>query len=238
LSSPSLRDQIKLYGGTGKNLPTLIIVDPFRKSTFPFDESSWSQKLDASRFEGWIDLFFLGRLTPKIKSGVIPKHNHQHIKEIVGTNFKEIVQDTSRDVAVLFYDPWCDRCQSFLPIYEAVAEALCDVSTVTVAKMDASSNDPPPGVVIGSIGLPTVLMFPATRKNNPIEFIGLKNAQSLMEFVHSHASIYFDLPSVDVVALELKKRQEHHEEKSSKRELERYTVKVPSIFSSKKDILS
>lgn len=55
-------------------------------------------------------------------------------------NFDKIVLDTSKDVLVEFYAPWCGHCKSLAPVYEKVAAAYKGEKDVVIAKLDADAH--------------------------------------------------------------------------------------------------
>jgi len=85
--------------------------------------------------------FSNGKLKTYIKSEAVPANNDQPVKVIVGTTFKELVLDSSADVLVEFYAPWCGHCKALAPIYEAVAAKLANNKNLVLAKVDLTANE-------------------------------------------------------------------------------------------------
>lgn len=80
---------------------------------------------------------------------------------MVADNFKDLVQDENKDVLIEFYAPWCGHCKKLVPIYDELAKKLESVPTLTIAKMDATENDVPPGLGFTIEGFPTIKLFKA-----------------------------------------------------------------------------
>jgi protein disulfide-isomerase A1 len=172
-----------------------------RKTNFPYDDLTFSSRVDAPGIETWIKGFFEGKLRAKVKTEISSSHNHEHIVKVTGQSFNSIVMDQTKDVLVEFYSPKCEHCKSFLPIYEAIGEALCEIDSVVVAQMDAINNDAPPGVIMGVGGYPTITLFPAKRKNKPIEFKGNKTVQEILLFLQKNCSTRLTLPKLNYTEL-------------------------------------
>jgi protein disulfide-isomerase-like protein len=77
-----------------------------------------------------LNIFFLllGICTVRADSDVIPLDN---------TNFDQIVTADSGDWLIVFYAPWCQYCQSFMPTYETIAhDLLSNNPKISTAKVD------------------------------------------------------------------------------------------------------
>ncbi|XP_059271947.1 protein disulfide-isomerase-like protein of the testis isoform X2 [Mustela nigripes] len=86
---------------------------------------------------------FLNRNAKKHQSSEdIPKYWDQGpVKQLVGKNFNVVVFDKERDVFVMFYAPWSDKCKALFPVLEELGRKYQNHSTVTIAKMDITAND-------------------------------------------------------------------------------------------------
>lgn len=54
--------------------------------------------------------FAANKIKPFFKSQPIPEKNDEPVKVIVADTWESIVLDTSKDVLVKFYAPWCGHC--------------------------------------------------------------------------------------------------------------------------------
>ncbi len=103
-----------------------------------------------------------------------------------------------------FYAPWCGYCQKFEPVYLKMAQvsqraALAHSSPLTraqeleingasdlvVAKMDLTVNDMPGNISLS--GYPTIYLFPAHKKQEPILYLGDGDASSIVTFLRKNA---------------------------------------------------
>nr|XP_058142338.1 protein disulfide-isomerase-like protein of the testis isoform X2 [Dasypus novemcinctus] len=86
---------------------------------------------------------FLARTAKKHQSSEeIPKYWDQGpVKQLVGKNFNIVVFDKERDVFVMFYAPWSEKCKALFPVLEELGRKYQNHSTITIAKIDITAND-------------------------------------------------------------------------------------------------
>jgi len=107
------------------------------------------------------------------------------LKTVVYKNYDAIVNDAKHDVLIEFYAPWCQHCQHLAPTYEKVAESQKANASLTVAKMDLTSNhipDFPEGFQV--MGFPTIAIFPKGNKSNVLLYEGDRTEADLLRFIH------------------------------------------------------
>lgn len=129
----------------------------------------------------------LGNLKPVIKSQPIPKSNDGPVKVVVGKSFDDIVMDTSKDVLIELYAPWCGHCKALEPVFKKVGKHFKDNKNVAIAKMDATANDVPTGFT--AEGFPTIYFATAKDKKNPIKFEGQRQLDDFIKFVNEKATV-------------------------------------------------
>ncbi|XP_062036449.1 protein disulfide-isomerase-like protein of the testis [Lepus europaeus] len=86
---------------------------------------------------------FLNKNAKKhLSSEEIPKYWDQGpVKQLVGKNFNLVVFDKERDVFVMFYAPWSEKCRALFPLLEELGIKYQNHSTITIAKLDITAND-------------------------------------------------------------------------------------------------
>merc|ERR1712232_41872 len=129
-----------------------------------------------------------GRLKPHLKSEAAPASQPGPVYSLVGSTFDSVVKDPSKDVLVELYAPWCGHCKKLEPVYRDVARKLEGVSSVVVAKIDATSNDVE-GVDVE--GFPTIKLWRADNKEEPLDYDGDRDVDSFVSWLEEKASRAF-----------------------------------------------
>ncbi|RKF64548.1 Protein disulfide-isomerase [Erysiphe neolycopersici] len=174
------------YGGHAINInleadkfPAFAIHQTSGNKKFPFDQD---KEIITESIEQFVSQYVDGKLEPNIKSEPIPESQDGPVKVVVAKNFDEIVMDDSKDVILEFYAPWCGYCKALAPKYNTLGQLYIDANLsdkVTVAKIDATANDFSQDIE----GFPTIMLFKAGDKQNPITYDGDRNIEELIAFV-------------------------------------------------------
>jgi len=185
MTSSTLTQIAERWGASGKKLPTAVFVkwlpEEENPKFFVFDEDG--EKLTATTFDSFIEKSLSGEYKSFRKSDPIPETNDGPVKILVGKNFDQIVYDNTKDVFVEFYAPWCGHCKKLEPVWESLGKSIKDPSVV-IAKMDATSNTPPPELLI--TGFPTLILFPKDNKSG-VRYEGERDLNALKKYVEDHA---------------------------------------------------
>ncbi|RDW85038.1 protein disulfide-isomerase [Coleophoma cylindrospora] len=176
----------KAFGAHAGNLnlkadkfPAFAIQDTVNNKKFPFDQE---KKITAKDIGSFVDDFVGGKVEPSIKSEPIPEKQEGPVQIIVAKNYDDIVMDDGKDVLVEFYAPWCGHCKALAPKYDILAGLYVDggySDKVTIAKVDATANDVPDEIQ----GFPTIKLFKAGDKKNPVTYSGSRSIEDLIKFV-------------------------------------------------------
>lgn len=176
----------KQFGAHAGNLnlkpdqfPAFAIQDTEKNQKFPYDQEKDITEKDIKKF---VADYAAGKIEPSIKSEEIPETNDGPVKVIVAKTYDQIVLDDSKDVLVEFYAPWCGHCKALAPKYEELGSMYAASEfkdKVVIAKVDATSNDVPDEVQ----GFPTIKLYPAGGKKEPITYSGSRTVEDIIDFI-------------------------------------------------------
>jgi protein disulfide-isomerase A1 len=177
----------KAFGAHAGNLnlkadifPAFAIQDTVNNKKFPLDQDT---KITHDSISIFVQNYVDGKVEPSIKSEPIPVTQEGPVYTVVAKNYDEIVLNNDKDVLIEFYAPWCGHCKSLAPKYEELAAMYFNdkdfSQKVTIAKVDATANDVPDEIQ----GFPTIKMYPAGDKSNPITYSGSRTIEDLINFV-------------------------------------------------------
>lgn len=164
--------------------PAFAIQRTDKNQKFPYDQE---KKVSAKDLTQFIEDFIEGKVEPSIKSEPIPETQEGPVTVVVAKNYQELVIDNDKDVLLEFYAPWCGHCKALAPKYEELAQLYASddfASKVTIAKVDATANDVPDEIQ----GFPTIKLFPAGKKDSPVDYSGSRTVEDLIQFIKENGS--------------------------------------------------
>ncbi len=154
-------------------------------------EKSKKYRLHEEVSEESVDKFAAGILDgsqpPEFKSAPIPENPLEDgVHIVVGKSVESVVKDTTKDVLLEVYAPWCGHCKKLDPIYKKLAKRFKKVDSVVIAKMDGTENEHPD---VDVKGFPTLMFFPAGEDQTPIMFEGGdRSLKALTKFIKVRAA--------------------------------------------------
>jgi len=179
------------WGASGKKFPTVILItfkaDSGNPKLIALDEAL---EVNPEAVKTFVADGLEGKAKAFRKSEEAPADQGEGAFVLVGNSFEEVVFDTTKDVLVEFYAPWCGHCKKLAPIYDQLAEAFDKVPSVLIAKLDATANGYPDVVDVN--GFPTLYLFPSNNKDTPILYEGDRSFESLREFILKNKAVAFD----------------------------------------------
>lgn len=179
----------KAFGAHAGNLnlkpdqwPAFAIQDTVNNKKYPYDQDS---EITADLIGKFVQDFVDGQIEPSIKSEPIPENQEGPVQIVVAKNYNDIVLDDAKDVLIEFYAPWCGHCKALAPKYDILAGLYADQGLddkVTIAKVDATANDVPDEIQ----GFPTIKLYKAGDKANPVTYSGSRSIEDLIKFVEEN----------------------------------------------------
>jgi len=145
-----------------------------------------SDKFTVEGVQAFANEFISGKAQKYVKSEAEPTSQTDNVVTVVGTSFERIVHDTSKDVFIEFYAPWCGHCKSLAPKYEELATKLKGYESLAIAKIDATANDYPQATYeVG--GFPTIYL----QKNDgsaPVKYDGAREVKDMTAWLKKNVS--------------------------------------------------
>ncbi|CAI5482474.1 unnamed protein product [Closterium sp. Yama58-4] len=130
-------------------------------------------------------------LEPYYLSDPIPEKNDGPVLTVVGKTFKDIVLDRTKDVLLKLDVDHCQDCTDLDPTFRKLSLKFSDAPSVVFARMNARNNEYP-GLEVSAF--PTLLLYPANRKSDPIETHHTRLSR-LTDFVVRNSAIPVKVPS-------------------------------------------
>eukprot|EP00062_Callorhinchus_milii_P009148 gi/632952737/ref/XP_007892015.1/ PREDICTED: protein disulfide-isomerase-like protein of the testis [Callorhinchus milii] len=122
-----------------------------------------------------------GKAKPQQYSEELPPDwNKQPVKVLVGTNFDDVVFNITKNVFVMFYAPWSQRCKEINPIWDQVGEKYQESENIEIAKIDITAND------VDSVlieGYPSFKYFPAGSDGKIVHYLGDHTLEAFSAFL-------------------------------------------------------
>lgn len=141
-------------------------------------------ELNEATVAGFVSDVLDGKVKRHLMTEEIPEDwDKAPVKVLVGKNFEEVALDTTKDVLVEFYAPWCGHCKALAPIYDELAEHFKDTADVVIAKVDSTKNEVS---VVEVQGFPTIVLF--TKENKQITFNGDRKLDAMKKFVETRGA--------------------------------------------------
>lgn len=129
----------EFFGMTKEEVPTIRLIKLEEDMAKYKPESN---DLSAETIEAFLKKFMDGKLKQHLLSQELPEDwDKNPVKVLVATNFDDVVMDTTKDVLVEFYAPWCGHCKQLAPIYDQLAEKYKDNESILIAKIDSTANE-------------------------------------------------------------------------------------------------
>ena len=171
------------------NWPAFAIQDTQKNQKFPYTKQGNAKDLSEKNIGSFVDDFVAGKVEPSVKSEPIPEKQEGPVTIVVAKNYDDVVINNEKDVLLEFYAPWCGHCKALSPKYDELAgmyKAFAD--KIVIAKVDATANDVPDEIQ----GFPTIKLFKAGSKEEPVDYSGSRTVEDLANFIRDNGSFGID----------------------------------------------
>jgi len=187
----AFKDEVEKLGLSGVKGEVAVGIDDFSQNL----KYKFTEEFNVNNLQKFVSDYLAGKIKPYIKSEPAPDNSANDVTVVVGETFNDIVLDTTKDVLIEMYAPWCGHCKKLEPIYNELAKTLKDagVNDIVIAKMDATANDSPHGKYQAK-GYPTILFAPKGSKDAPIPYQGERDIKGFLNFFKQKATNFKGLP--------------------------------------------
>jgi len=170
---------MEFFGLEESELPSMRIIK-LEEDMSKFKPES--TELSDENIRKFVKQYLEGSLKPHLMSEEIPEDwDKEPVKVLVGKNFDQVAKDTTKDVLVEFYAPWCGHCKQLAPTWDKLGEKFKDSETVVIAKMDSTANELEDVKVQG---FPTIKLF-KKGDNKVIDYNGERTLEGFVKFIES-----------------------------------------------------
>lgn len=184
-------------------VPLFAIQDNSNGRKYGIDQTAHPEGPSTKDIEEYVEKFLAGDVEPIIKSEPLPTEEEQASQEVVklvAHNYDQILNDTSKDIFVKYYAPWCGHCKKLAPIWEEMAgifDSKAKNSQVVIADLDHTLNDVDTPIMIE--GYPTLILYPANGEIDPktglrkaVIYDKARDLESLLDFVKTNGALGVD----------------------------------------------
>jgi protein disulfide isomerase len=183
LSVESNKRLADYLGVDPKSQPFVMAITPSAEGVLKYQYTEDS--ITAENLKVYADKYQKKTLQPFYKTAEIPEDPFEEgVRVLVGKNFESVVMDSTKDVMVEFYAPWCGHCKKLAPEYVEVAAHFKDNTNIIIAKIDATANEIQGH---GVKGFPTLKFFPSNNKSGVV-FEGERSKDALIKYIEDEGT--------------------------------------------------
>ncbi|CAI6349930.1 unnamed protein product [Macrosiphum euphorbiae] len=142
-----------------------------------------SPDLTGENVRKFVSDFVEGKVKQHLLSEELPEDwNKTPVWTLTATNFDSVALDSTKNVLVEFYAPWCGHCKQLAPIFDKVGEYFADKDDIVIAKMDATVNELEHTKISS---FPTLTYYPKGDSPKAIEYNGDRTLEAIIKFIEA-----------------------------------------------------
>ncbi|KAF0763622.1 protein disulfide-isomerase [Aphis craccivora] len=142
-----------------------------------------SPELTGENVKKFVSDFIEGKVKQHLLSEELPEDwNKTPVWTLTATNFDSVALDSTKNVLVEFYAPWCGHCKQLAPIFDKVGEYFADKDDIIIAKMDATVNELEHTKISS---FPTLTYYPKGDNPKAIEYNGDRTLEAIIKFIEA-----------------------------------------------------
>ncbi|KAI1896090.1 hypothetical protein AGOR_G00091220 [Albula goreensis] len=146
-----------------------------------------SEEITSEIVTAFCQTYLDGKAKPKLQSEPVPEDwDKKPVKELVGSNFEKVGFNEERNVFIMFYAPWCKKCEEFFQLWEKLGKVYEKHESVVIAKIDATANDIN---ILLQQRYPALMFFPAVFSEKVLPYLGERTLEALVEFVENQVEL-------------------------------------------------
>uniref|UniRef100_A0A0E0L894 protein disulfide-isomerase n=1 Tax=Oryza punctata TaxID=4537 RepID=A0A0E0L894_ORYPU len=171
---------------------TLYGLEPEKPTVTAFDTSKGTKylmeaEINAKNLQDFCLSLLEGTLPPYFRSEPVPEEKGL-IEKVVGRTLDSSVLESPQNVFLEVHAPWCVDCEAISKNVEKLAKHFNDLghANLKFARIDASVNEHPK---LQINNYPTLLLYPAQDKSNPIKLSKKSNLKDMAKFIKEKLQI-------------------------------------------------
>ena len=213
----SLSEYIGIYESNEPKILVADCKDGIKKYLF-------NEKFNEENFYNFMNKINSGTMERYYKSEDIPKEQKNKVIKVVGKSFKEQVLSVDKDVLIVFYSPNCNFSKKVRETFSELAINMTENNKIVIAEMDATKND---YFNISIIYFPTISIYPAKKKDSPVEYTGDRTIEDFHRFFEEEASYYVSYE--EKRKMEKKKKLEERMKKEKEKKEKEQEKKISDL---------